>query len=133
MQPRFDEPIFTVTEREGWLSGWRGDVDPAVLTRLRGRPTIDAQLDLHGMGARQARLALRSFVKAHVGSARMLLVIVGKGRHSRSGVATLRDAIADWLCEPPVGSLVRAFLTADPADGGSGALYVLLNARRLRR
>ena len=35
-------------------------------------------------------------------------------------------ALPRWLAEPPLGAWVMAFASATPADGGTGATYVLL-------
>lgn len=43
----------------------------------------------------------------------------------------LRQAVPQWLNEQPLSSLVIAFCTAKPRDGGSGALYLQL--RRPKR
>jgi DNA-nicking Smr family endonuclease len=43
----------------------------------------------------------------------------------------LKGGVVDWLVEAPLASLVLAFATAQPRDGGAGASYVLL--RRARR
>jgi DNA-nicking Smr family endonuclease len=38
----------------------------------------------------------------------------------------LKEALAGWLVDGRFGRQVLAFASARPADGGSGALYVLL-------
>jgi DNA-nicking Smr family endonuclease len=54
-----------------------------------------------------------------------VLVIHGRGRHSESE-PVLKDALLEWLAQPPLGPLVLAFASATGGDGGVGATYVLL-------
>ena len=56
-----------------------------------------------------------------------VLVIHGRGSHSPDG-PVLKQALIDWLAEPPVGSNVLAFASAKGGDGGVGATYVLLRS-----
>ena len=61
---------------------------------------------------------------------RCVLIVHGRGRHS-GGAPVLREAVVKALTTAPTVDLVRAFCPARPADGGPGAMYVLLaRARR---
>ena len=85
-----------------------------------------ARLDLHGKTVAEAEYALGVFLED---SARMgiekVLVITGKGNHSASG-PVLAKAMRSFLeANPRAGR----FGTADRADGGAGALWVVV--RRL--
>ncbi len=76
--PALERWEFSVEEEEGWLSGYRSDLGPSVLAKLRGTPR--ATLDLHGERAETARRRLAPFLSAERMPARALvLVIVGKG------------------------------------------------------
>ena len=103
-------------------------VDRATAERLkRGRRTIEARLDLHGMTQAEAHRALAGFVAgSRTGGRRCVLVITGHGRIS-GGV--LKSAVPRWLHEPEMRRHVLAIAPARPQHGGAGALYVLL--RRL--
>jgi DNA-nicking Smr family endonuclease len=57
---------------------------------------------------------------------RCVLVVHGRGIHSRDQVPILKDALRSWLATNRFGRHVLAFATARPADGGAGAVYVLL-------
>ncbi|WP_445680414.1 Smr/MutS family protein [Radicibacter daui] len=94
----------------------------------RGRMEISGRIDLHGMSQEKAHLALMGFVVHHwrVGS-RCVLVITGKGPR---GEGILRSAVPRWLADAPLKDKVLSFSDAQPADGGSGALYVLLKRQR---
>ncbi|MET0595644.1 MAG: Smr/MutS family protein, partial [Polyangiaceae bacterium] len=87
-------------------------------------------LDLHGMTAEKAESAVRSFCGSARGTVpRTVLIVHGKGMHSPSGRAVLRDHVAHWLSTAPVARDVLCFATARPKHGGGGAMYVLLAAR----
>jgi len=49
-----------------------------------------------------------------------------KGEHSPGRVGVLRGEIAAWLSQGTASAHVEAFATAQPEDGGEGAVYVLL-------
>ncbi|MCP0914140.1 MULTISPECIES: Smr/MutS family protein [Legionella] len=83
----------------------------------------EVKLDLHGMRAEVAKQALCSFVIQHTASnVRCLLIIHGKGGH-KGEAPRLKNLINQWLRQIPQ---VLAFHSAQPRDGGTGALYVLL-------
>ena len=46
------------------------------------------------------------------------------------GAGVLKGHVPGWLKNPPLSGLVLALAEARPADGGSGAFYVLLRRRR---
>jgi DNA-nicking Smr family endonuclease len=110
------------------IEGRRIDVDPREVRRLRrGQFAVDGRLDLHGLGADEARHAVEVFVRkrAHDGD-RVVLVVHGKGTHSPRGNAVLRGEIAAWLSQGRSARHVAAFTTAPDEDGGTGAVLVLL-------
>lgn len=95
----------------------------------RGRMEIEGRLDLHGHGRDRAYELLRFFIEdAYAREKRCVLVITGKGRGDVPGV--LRGAVPGWLSTAPLGALVLRFYPAQPRDGGTGALYVLLRRQR---
>lgn len=110
--------------------GARADVDKRTADRLkRGKLPIEARLDLHGMTQEEALTELAGFL-ARVQSAgkRCVLIITGKGAGREGGV--LRRQLPQWLNQPANRARVVAFSSAQPRDGGHGAVYVLL--KRLR-
>jgi len=105
----------------------------------RGQLPIEARLDLHGMSQDQARRALDGFIaQVHDRGLRAVLIITGKGLKPRASDAglwepepgVLKTQTPRWLNEPPNRARVLAFTQAQPRDGGSGALYVLLRRHR---
>lgn len=73
------------------------------------------------------RRLVSTIERAHRDGKRALLVITGKGS---SGGGVLRTTVPRWLTEAPLKPLVLAHAPAQPKDGGSGALYVLLRRKR---
>ncbi|MBV9824769.1 MAG: Smr/MutS family protein [Alphaproteobacteria bacterium] len=104
-------------------------IDRASLDRLRrGRYPIEARLDLHGMTQDEAHRAVSRFVAtSRVLGRRCVLVITGHGRMS-GGV--LKSAVPRWLNEPSLRHELLAVTAAQPRDGGSAALYLLLRRTR---
>jgi DNA-nicking Smr family endonuclease len=119
---------FEVEDDGARVSGRRVDVPFDALRRLRrGLLPIDARIDLHGSGARQARVQLELFLRTmRSRGERCVLVIHGKGEHSPDGTGVLRGEIAAWLSQSAASEHVAAFATATGGDGGEGAVYVLL-------
>lgn len=84
-------------------------------------------VDLHGHDRRRAEKVVKETIRqASRAGEQCVLVVFGRGRHSVDGVAVLRDEVPRWLCDPALERSVVAFAPAIPADGGRGALYVLL-------
>ncbi len=98
------------------------------LERLKnGEFSVQAHLDLHGLGPAEARGALERFVKASQHKGHFCVRIVhGRGVHSREEPAILKRQVARWLASRKMSRSVVAFASARWRDGGGGALYVLL-------
>ncbi len=109
----------------GPVSFRRPAVREGVLRKLqRGRFAIEAEIDLHGLGREAAHAALREFVNESVlQGLRCVRVIHGKGLRSGPGGPVIRHFVDHWLRR---SENVLAFASARPADGGTGAVYVLL-------
>jgi DNA-nicking Smr family endonuclease len=120
-------PSFEVTRADDWLSGYRSELGSSALHRFRAAPS--ATLDLHGATALRARQMLSAFLAAERARGRgVVLVIVGKGRHSPGGQGVLRNEVADFLTSGASAEHVLAFETAPLKWGGSGGVLVLLAA-----
>jgi DNA-nicking Smr family endonuclease len=128
---------FEVSDDGERVEGRRLDLDPRELRRLRrGEYAIDGKLDLHGLGADDARRAVEAFVrKRRVEGDRVVLVVHGKGTHSPRGAGVLRGEIGAWLSQGRAARDVAAFASAgeiraprrgDETDDVPGAVYVLL-------
>ena len=106
----------------------REGVPESVLRRLRrGEYAVRDEIDLHGMTQDEARGALAAFLAdaVHHGH-RCLRVIHGKGLGSGHRGPVLKSGVNRWLRRH---GAVRAFCSARRNDGGTGALYVLLDPR----
>jgi DNA-nicking Smr family endonuclease len=112
-------------------------LDKASAERLkRGQYPIEARVDLHGMTQDDAHRALGDFIASSARAGlRCVLVITGKGlrrlddERPGSEIGILRNAAPRWLNEAPNRARILAFAAAQPRDGGSGALYILLRRR----
>ncbi|HED16632.1 MAG TPA: DNA mismatch repair protein MutS [Gammaproteobacteria bacterium] len=103
----------------------RAGIQHKVMKKLRqGRYRIDAELDLHGLTVNQAREALAQFLsECQQHNSRAVRIIHGKGLGSAHRGPVLKNSVNKWL---PQRHEVLAFCSATPADGGTGAVYVLL-------
>ena len=111
-------------------------IDRNTSLKLRkGKIQIECRLDLHGLSQEKARSVLEQCIAvSRSNHLRVLLVITGKGRKKNhesaappmSNFGVLRQAVPQWLTEPPLSDFVLAFSPAQPEHGGSGAFYVLL-------
>ncbi|NCF49912.1 MAG: hypothetical protein GWP36_10435 [Bacteroidetes bacterium] len=110
-------------------SGEHAGLNRSTLRRLKqGEMDIAARLDLHGMTAAQAERRLYRFIEtAALAQHRCVLVITGKGAN---GMGVLRRQVPLWLKSPPLSQNILALSSAKPADGGDGALYVMLRRQR---
>lgn len=119
---------FEVADDGRRVEGRRVDLPIDALRRLRrGLLPIDARMDLHGMGVREARTQLELFLRTmRARGERCVLLIHGKGEHSPQGIGVLRGEMSAWLSQGASSEHVAAFATAREGDGGEGALYVLL-------
>ena len=86
----------------------------------RGHWVVEAQIDLHGLDRHQAHAETDEFLKkAKQRGLRCVRIVHGKG------LGVLKSALRKWL---PMKDEVLAFTQAPAAQGGSGALLVLLRS-----
>jgi DNA-nicking Smr family endonuclease len=104
------------------------DVEASLHRRLsRGRESVAARIDLHGLTQDAARAALTRFIARSADEGwRAVLVITGKGI---AGDGVLRRRVPDWLAEPPIRAHIAGVSEAHRRHGGEGALYVALKRR----
>jgi DNA-nicking Smr family endonuclease len=100
---------------------------PSVLTKLRrGYWVIQANLDLHGLISDEARIQVAEFLAAcKKRGIRCVRIVHGKGLGSRNREPILKHKVRNWLMQKDE---VIAYAQARTADGGSGAVIVLLKA-----
>ena len=123
-----DFTIETLLATDEALSFARDGIGADTLRKLRrGHWVIQAQLDLHGLRRDEAREALAEFLRqATRRGLRCVRVIHGKGLGSVNKEPVLKGRVRNWLAQKQE---VLAFCQARAADGGSGALVVLLKAQ----
>jgi DNA-nicking Smr family endonuclease len=114
------------------LSFRRPTVRAEVLRKLkRGQYSVEAEIDLHGLGRHAAHDALRGFLNECVAHGlHCVRVIHGKGLRSGPGGPVLKHVVNAWLQRIDD---VLAYASARPVDGGTGAVYVLLGKSTTRR
>ena len=117
--------ITSLLDTDAQLSFRRQGVGPDVPQNLRkGKWAIQRQIDLHGLRSDDAREALSAFIRtAHAHGIRCIRVVHGKGLGSPGKTPVLKDKVHRWLVQKED---VIAFVQAPPAQGGAGALLVLL-------
>jgi DNA-nicking Smr family endonuclease len=93
----------------------------------RGELPVQAHIDLHGLTKKDAEEAVRRFlITSHYRGLRCVLIIHGRGLNSPNSIPVLKERIPVWLNRGPARKIVMAFSSAQPYDGGTGAIYVLL-------
>ena len=100
---------------------------PDILGKLRrGHWVIQAKIDLHGLVADEARVYVAEFLAdCKKRGIRCVRIIHGKGLGSRNREPVLKNKLRNWLMQRDE---VIAYAQARQADGGSGAVVVLLKA-----
>jgi len=97
----------------------------SVLKKLRkGQFGLDAEIDLHGLNSNEAKRQLLHFLHDCVEDGyRCVHIIHGKGYRSMDNHPVLKNNLNLWLRQHKD---VQAFCSAPPKDGGTGAVFVLL-------
>ncbi len=123
---------FDISDSTEYVEGAVVGFDPRILRRLRrGEFAYQAMIDLHGMSAAAARVEVERFVSQSLAAGhRVVLIVHGRGHNSKDNVPVLKERLKSWLARGRIGRATLAFTSARPADGGTGALYVLLRRRR---
>ena len=90
----------------------------------RGGYSVQAEIDLHGMTLSEAKPRLRDFIQYSASRDHLCVRVVhGKGLGSGERGPVLKSAVNAWLRR---WDNVLAFVSTRQVDGGTGAIYVLL-------
>jgi DNA-nicking Smr family endonuclease len=90
----------------------------------QGGLSAEERLDLHGQTVEQAYQSIMQFIHyCQQHRIQNALIIHGQGYRSAGGVPVLKQNVDYWLRQH---DSVLAFHSATPADGGKGAVYVLI-------
>ena len=122
------EVPFDITDSDEFIEGHARGLDPTVVRRLRrGEFAVQAHVDLHGLLKDEAKSELEAFLaKSRQQGKRCVLVVHGRGLHSKDQVPVLKEALKRWMHTGRFARHVLGFSSARPHDGGTGAIYVLL-------
>ena len=125
---------FDMRDSDEYIEGRVPGLDPRVVKRLhKGEFSIQADLDLHGVDSKTARSLVERLIEdAWERGLRCVRIVHGHGRNSPGGTPVLKLGLPRWLARGRARSAVLAYTSASPKDGGAGATYVLLRARRSR-
>ena len=115
----------SLLETDDALSFRRPGIGIDVVRKLRrGVWVLQGEIDLHGLRRDQARERIGEFLReAMRAGLRCVRVVHGKGHGSPGREPVLKQKVKSWLVQH---GDVLAFTHARPADGGHGALIVLL-------
>ncbi|MDR3386461.1 MAG: Smr/MutS family protein [Rudaea sp.] len=107
------------------LSYLKASLSPRLLRQLkRGYFSVADEIDLHQMTANVARIAIKQFLDENKRDGRLCVKIIhGKGLRSRADGPVLKRLVDGMLRQR---ADVLAFASAKPAEGGTGAVIVLL-------
>ncbi len=137
---RLQDDRDVLTEMLNDTSGWDGEIETGdlisfirtglpvdVLRKLRkGHWTTAAEIDLHGETSQSARDKLVEFIAhSRLHGHRCVRIVHGQGFNSPNGKPVLRTKIRLSLSQRDE---ILAFCDAKPADGGAGAVMVLLKS-----
>ncbi|HEX8777487.1 MAG TPA: Smr/MutS family protein [Rhodanobacter sp.] len=122
LEMAFDPAGLEVGEELGFL---REGYPPKLLRQLkRGQYSVQDEIDLHQMNAAAAQASIATFLaEARRRGLRCVRIIHGKGLRSKAAGPVLK-ALTDRLLRRRDD--VVAFASARPAQGGTGAVVVLL-------
>jgi len=119
---------FDLADTDEFIEGRVAGMDQNVVRKLRrGEFAIQGHIDLHGLTRDEAKREVDAFLRSsRAAGKRCVLVVHGRGLHSKDQLPILKDALRTWLATARFARHVLAFATARPVDGGAGAIYVLL-------
>jgi DNA-nicking Smr family endonuclease len=122
------EAPFDLSDTDEFIEGRIAGLDHGIVRKLRrGEFAVQGHIDLHGMTREEAKGEVEAFLKrSRSAGKRCVLVVHGRGLHSKDQLPVLKDALKTWLATNRFARHVLAFASARPVDGGAGAVYVLL-------
>jgi DNA-nicking Smr family endonuclease len=103
----------------------RASVGKRTMRKLaRGGYSVQAEIDLHGMTAAEAKPRLLEFLEGCAREGKLCVRVVhGKGLGSGARGPVLKQKVNRWLRQ---WDAVLAFVSTRQVHGGTGAIYVLL-------
>ena len=125
---------FNISDTPEYIEGTGYHVSASIARRLhQGDYSIQAYVDLHGLGVDDAKEFFDQFLKWAVTTGkRGVLVVHGRGLSSPSE-PILKKKVIEWLTRGLWRKWVVAYSSARACDGGAGATYVLLRGRPISK
>lgn len=117
-----------ITFSDEYIEGSISGVSRNIMRKLkRGKLPIQDHVDLHGLTKKEAESEVRNFlINSQKRGLRCVLIVHGRGLNSPDSIPVLKERLPVWLNRGPARKIVMAFSSAQPYDGGTGAIYVLL-------
>jgi DNA-nicking Smr family endonuclease len=124
-----------ITFSDEYIEGSISGVDRNTMRRLkRGQIPVQDHIDLHGLTQKEAETRVREFLVRSQGRGLLCVLIVhGRGLNSPDSIPVLKERLPVWLNRGPARKIVKAFSSARPYDGGTGAIYVLMRRHKPQR
>jgi DNA-nicking Smr family endonuclease len=121
-----------ITFSDEYIEGSISGIDKNTMRRLkRGQIPIQDHIDLHGLTQREAEARVKEFlIKSQGRGLQCVLIVHGRGLNSPDSIPVLKERLPVWLNRGPARKIVKAFASARPYDGGTGAIYVLMRKRK---
>ncbi|MBN1626705.1 MAG: Smr/MutS family protein [Deltaproteobacteria bacterium] len=121
-----------ITFSDEYIEGSISGVDRNTIRRLkRGQIPIQDHIDLHGLTQREAEIRVREFlINSQARGLQCVLIVHGRGLNSPDSIPVLKERLPVWLNRGPARKIVKAFSSARPYDGGTGAIYVLMRRHK---
>ena len=125
------EAPLAIHQTDEAIEGAVDGLDSRIMDKLRrGEFSVQDHLDLHGFTRDEARDRVEAFLLEAIAlRKRCVLIIHGRGHGSKDHIPVLKNALKSWLQRRALRKQILAFSTAQPFDGGAGAIYVLLRTR----
>ena len=98
----------------------------------KGRLRIETRIDLHGFTIKESKEKVVEFIlKNYKYKKRLLLIITGKGKRlpvseGWRGTGKLKENVPLWLSSVQLSKYILWFDSANPENGGEGALMIYL-------
>jgi len=117
-----------------YIEGLTPGVNKKILEKLRrGEFAIQATLNIRGLSAVEAKIALEDFFyDVILKGLKCVLIVHGRGLCSKKD-PVLKNLVKSWLERGPYRRYILCFCSARPCDGGPGATYVLLSSKPLKK
>lgn len=114
----------TVTGRTELFFARPGLQEKILRMLRRGKLSCQARVDLHGLTVAAARQTVSQFLHTCLRRGHQCVWIIhGKGNMDSNLPPPIKNQVNNWLRQEPH---VLAFSSAQPKDGGTGTVYVLL-------